>query len=75
MQSDRDARPTGLIAVLFVQNIARGMVRARRKYAFNPPKIRFLLSLFPHVSFTVSYSNQNNNPLIRCPDALHRQLG
>jgi hypothetical protein len=22
-------------------NIARGMVRARRKYVFNPPKIRF----------------------------------
>jgi ribosomal protein L16/L10AE len=25
-------------------NIARGMVRARHKYAFNPPKIRFHLA-------------------------------
>jgi hypothetical protein len=41
------------------------MVRAHRKYAFNPPKIRFPLPPFPHVSFTVFYSNQNTNPLPR----------
>jgi hypothetical protein len=46
-------------------NIVRGMVHARRKYAFNPLKIRFPLLPFPHVSFTVSYSNQNTNPLPR----------
>jgi hypothetical protein len=30
--------------IISTNNIARGMVHDRRKYAFNPPKIRFYLT-------------------------------
>jgi hypothetical protein len=42
------------ISIISTNNIARGMVRDHRKYAFNPPKIRFCPGSFCRPSLFLS---------------------